>query len=173
MTLKLKLAIDARYYKGRALVAGVLFPAWDTQDITRTLIKDIGNVKPYEPGKFYKRELPCILSLLGDITEPLSTIIIDGFVWLGPEKEPGLGMHLYDHLNRSVPVIGAAKTPFRDTPAACEVYRGKALRPLYITSAGISLIDAKRHVASMHGPYRIPTLLKKVDRLSRSPIPAE
>ena len=42
-----------------------------------------------------KRELPCILALLQDITvEPL-IVVVDGYVTLGKHHKPGLGMHLY------------------------------------------------------------------------------
>lgn len=36
-------------------------------------------ILPYEPGSFYKRELPCILSLLKDIYKQLDAIVIDGY----------------------------------------------------------------------------------------------
>jgi deoxyribonuclease V len=48
------------------------------------------------------------------------------------------------------------------------VVRGtEAKRPLYVTAAGVGVDQAAAWVRSMHGPHRLPTLLKRVDRLCR------
>jgi deoxyribonuclease V len=65
-------------------------------------------------------------------------------------------------------VICIAKTAFVGIAAESELLRGNSARPLYITSAGIELAWAKERIRSMHGPYRIPTLLNDVDRLCRA-----
>jgi len=165
----LKLAIDVHYEGSAAVAAGILFPTWSSDEIYRTIIKKVSDVAPYEPGSFYKRELPCILKVLEEVTEKLDVIIIDGFVMLGNhnEESDGLGMHLYNSLNNSIPIIGVAKKAFVDTPTECEVYRGGSNKPLYITSIGINLVDAKKYISKMHGKHRNPTLLKKVDQLCR------
>ena len=49
----------------------------------------------------------------------------------------------------------------------CELLRGESVKPLYITAKGMSLDEAKKVVASMHGKYRFPTLLKEVDSVAR------
>ncbi len=46
----------------------------------------------------------------------LETIIIDGYVWLEEPKIFGLGMYLYEALNRKYPIIGVAKSRFKNTP---------------------------------------------------------
>lgn len=115
-----------QYAENTALAAGVVFPSWDSDEIERTLLKEIRKIEPYEPGNFYKRELPCILALLEDVEEELKAIIIDGFVSLGSNEKAGLGLHLYNAIDQSVPVIGVAKKAFIDTPKECEVYRGAA-----------------------------------------------
>jgi deoxyribonuclease V len=129
--------------------------------------KLIEKVEPYEPGSFYLRELPCLLAALGHLKAPLDTAVIDGYVWLGPENSPGLGAHLYQALGSKTPVIGVAKSPFKGAPNAQRVFRGKSARPLYVTSAGMEPVEAVRKIANMHGPHRIPTLLRRVDRLCR------
>jgi len=48
------------------------------------------------------------------------------------------------------------------------VLRGDSRRPLYVTAAGLDPAAAALHVRSMHGPFRIPTLLKRVDQLCRT-----
>jgi deoxyribonuclease V len=92
------------------------------------------------------------------------TIIVDGFVALG--DKPGLGMHLWKSLGRRVPVIGVAKSHFRyATPV--EVLRGSSNRSLFVTAVGIDPPSAAEAIRSMHGPNRIPTQLKRADRLAR------
>jgi deoxyribonuclease V len=49
-----------------------------------------------------------------------------------------------------------------------EVRRGDSQKPLYVTAAGVSAEDAASRISEMHGPFRIPTLLKQVDTLARS-----
>ena len=96
-------------------------------------------------------------------------MVIDGYVWLDDTPKAGLGGRLYAELSEAVPVIGVAKTPFEAAPHQ-ELRRGRSNRPLYLTSAGLSVSDAAHRIAIMHGPYRVPTLLKRVDELSRTPL---
>ena len=77
-----------------------------------------------------------------------------------------MGQHLYDALQGRSVVVGVAKTPFRDTPGA-EVLRGHSRNPLYVTAVGIDETEARDCIAHMHGPHRIPAMLKLVDELSR------
>ena len=80
-----------------------------------------------------------------------------------------VGARLYHALDGKVPVIGVAKTWFKGGKAL-EVFRGKSKRPLFVTAAGITDEEAAAHVREMHGPDRIPTLLRRVDQLSRTPV---
>jgi deoxyribonuclease V len=118
---------------------------------------------PYQPGRFYLRELPDIRGVLA-LLDPIDLLIVDGYVWLGADK--GLGAHLHDALDGKVAVIGVAKTHYAGATAT-EVIRGGSARPLYITAAGIDEATAAAHVAAMHGEHRIPTLLRRVDQLAR------
>ena len=163
----MKLAIDVQYDGNTAVAAGIIFPNWSSDELHRIIIKTVSDVAPYESGSFFKRELPCILLLLEEVTEELDAIVIDGFVTLGKENPNGLGMHLYNSINKTTPIIGVAKRAFIDTPTECEVYRGGSRKPLYVTSVGINLVDAKHYISAMHGKHRNPTLLKKVDQLCR------
>ena len=153
----MKLAMDVHYRRdGTAAAAGVLFPEWESDEVA-----------PYEPGSFYRRELPCLMQVLEDVAEDLEAIVIDGYVVLGKSKKPGLGMHLYESLKKKTPIIGVAKTEFEGTPEACRVYRGRSGKPLFVTSAGMALAEARSCVENMHGENRIPTLLKRVDQWCR------
>lgn len=163
----MNLAIDVHYREDSAMVAGIFFEDWSSNKIARTLTVEVDNVKPYEPGAFYKRELPCILELLKQVSEQLALIIVDGFVTLGDGQADGLGMHLYRTLDKSTPIIGVAKRPFLETPKDCEIYRGGSSKPLLVSSIGIPLSEAKTLIENMHGLHRIPTLLKRADQACR------
>jgi len=160
------LAVDVLYSDDdlTAAAAGVTFSAHTDQTPKDTFVRKIQNIKPYIPGEFYKRELPCILELLKRIPYRISTIIIDGYVDLG--SKPGLGRHLYESLNAAAGVIGVAKSYFKGS-SAIRVFRGSGQKPLFVTSAGIEQDAAVNIVKEMHGKNRIPSLLKLVDRLTR------
>jgi deoxyribonuclease V len=160
-------ALDVQYDDPRARVACVVFRHWTDVAPSRSLTTTVDNVAPYEPGSFFKRELPCLLAALDLVTEPLSAIVIDGYVVLSDDGRPGLGAHLFDALDRSIPIVGVAKTAFVGSSFAQPVLRGESTHPLFVTAAGISHEGAAQSIASMHGPYRMPTLLKLVDSLAR------
>jgi deoxyribonuclease V len=159
-----KVCIDVSYLGNDGYVAGVAFSEWTSSTPLWEGKTIVHNVEPYEPGSFYKRELPCILAILKEVPIAYDTIIIDGYVWLG--AEPGMGVHVYDALNKTCKVIGVAKTEFRNATST-KVSRNRCV-PLYVTSIGISEVEAAAAIQSMIGPYRIPTLLKRADTLSRS-----
>ncbi len=100
--------------------------------------------------------------------------MVDGYVWLGDETMPGLGAHLSRALGGSVPVIGVAKTRFAGTEPVADVVHGLVVtvRPLYVSAVGLPLADAAEYVGRMHGAFRLPTLVKRVDALCRAGIAA-
>jgi deoxyribonuclease V len=162
------LAVDVHYFSdGRAVAAGIAFADWRTDVIARTEVVRLENTHPYVPGQFYKRELPHLLELMDRFRMIPSTIVIDGYVTLGVDQREGLGARLFSALQGQVPVIGVAKSRFVGTPAETEVLRGKSKRPLYVTSRGMPLENAKRLIRDMHGVNRLPTLLMAVDRACR------
>lgn len=158
---------DVHYREREAQGALLLFANWSAATSTEQRLVHLPAASEYRPGHFYERELPVLLALLAQVNQPLAAIIIDGYVWLGAADEKGLGAHLYEALGRSVPVVGVAKTAFKGSGFAVPVLRGNTTRPLYVTAAGMDPGAAAEHVRAMHGPYRVPTLLKEVDRLSR------
>lgn len=161
------LAVDVSYNPDEAFAAGIEFNNWTDEKPSREITASLKGVSSYIPGSFYLRELPVILELLKKLNEMPEAIIIDGYVFLGSEKKDGLGGRLYKALNGRVPVIGVAKSAFKDTPDDIKIYRGKSMRPLFITSAGMGLEEAKTYILHMHGQNRIPILLKRADELSR------
>ena len=158
--------LDVHYRDPGAVAAGLWFQLWPDSTSTAEVVLPIAQVAPYQSGQFYLRELPCLLAVL-EKGPPAEIIVIDGYVWLGDERRPGLGAHLYQALHGKVAVIGVAKTSYTGATLAQELRRGTSGSPLYITAAGMDVAEATRHIAEMHGPYRIPTLLKRVDQLCR------
>ena len=47
------------------------------------------------------------------------------------------------------------------------IERGESKNPLFITAEGIEVNEEAELIQNMHGVFRIPTLLKAVDQLSR------
>lgn len=161
------LVIDVDYREDKAIAAGVLFQNWEDGEPSQELTAPILTVAEYEPGQFYKRELPCVLALLQQLEQLPEFIVIDGYVYLDGNQKPGFGMHLYDALAGKSVIIGVAKSRFKDTPAETEIFRGGSKRAMYVTAVGIGAAEAKGFIMRMHGAHRIPTLLKRVDQLSK------
>ena len=152
-----------------ARAAILLADQWADGTATWMNVVDVADVAPYQPGEFFRRELPCIQKALESAPEKPSTIVIDGYVWLDHAGRPGLGAKLFQTLGESTPVIGVAKTRFHDAPGI-EVYRNDSAKPLIVTAAGCNESDAAEHVRTMHGSFRIPTLLRFVDQLARGSV---
>jgi deoxyribonuclease V len=161
------LAVDVHYIKTGAVIGGVGFDHWHDQEARKEFISLIDEVACYESGKFYKREFPCILHLITEHHLEPECIVVDGFVYLDGFSEAGLGKYLFDALGGIVPIIGLAKTRYRNIGSNYEVYRGASKKPLYVTSVGIDLEQAKENIVGMHGKKRLPTLIKQVDQICR------
>lgn len=150
-----------------ATAACVLFTSWTAAVPAAEYVQRIAKVAEYVPGQFYKRELPCVLAVLELVEQPIELIVIDGYVILDAEGTHGMGGYLYEAFERRTPVIGVAKNRFRANSAAVEVLRGDSKRPLFVTALGIDPEAAAIDIQRMHGRFRLPTLLKRVDRLCR------
>ncbi|RIK80868.1 endonuclease V [candidate division KSB1 bacterium] len=161
------LAVDVDYRDDKAVAAGALFQNWQDSEPAEELIAPILTVAEYEPGQFYKRELPCVLALLQQLEQLPEFIVIDSYVYLDGNQKPGFGKHLYEALEGKSVIIGVAKSRFKDTPAETEIFRGGSKRALYVTAVGIGAAEAKGFIMRMHGEHRIPTILKRVDQLSK------
>jgi deoxyribonuclease V len=158
-------AFDVHYLKnGCASVAAVLFCDYRDAGPAELYTQFLSGAANYIPGEFYKRELPCILTLLEQIDIVPDEMVVDGYVMLG--DRPGLGWHLFNWFDGKIPVVGMAKSKFEGA-GGVEVFRGGSIRPLYVTSAGVGLKKASERIRTMHGAHRIPTLLKRVDVLAR------
>ncbi|REC63809.1 endonuclease V [Chryseobacterium pennae] len=162
-------AFDTYYYEDYANTVCIAFEGWKSSREVEIFTEQTPITSEYESGAFYKRELPCILSLLSKIVlKEEDIIIVDGYVTLDDEGKIGLGGHLYEVLQGKVPIVGVAKNEFT-TPDSQRrsVFRGDSKVPLFVTAKGIDVDQITLDVEQMHGPFRIPTLLKKLDQLSR------
>ena len=162
------LAVDVQYVSAKGVAAGVLFENWDSSEAIDEFVSIVDIDSEYVPGQFYKRELPCILTLLKEHALSPDIILVDGYVFLDDDETPGLGKYLYDALNSRTVVIGVAKNRYSGIGEQHAVYRGGSNNPIYVTAAGENLDVAKRNILSMHGQHRVPTLLKYADRLARN-----
>ena len=159
------IAIDVHYRETYAKAVAIEFEDWQVENPTKINQVLLPEIAPYIPGQFYKRELPCIVEVLEQSNLSLvETIIIDGYVTLDDTKKPGLGRYLYEYLEKSIPVIGVAKTSFKDNKKFVrEVFRGESKQPLFVTCVGMKLEEAAKRILEMSGEFRIPTLLKILD----------
>jgi deoxyribonuclease V len=158
---------DVHYTNTHAVAACILFHDWSDTYPDLAITERVDAPAPYEPGRFFLRELPPLLSVISKLTVRPEVIIIDGYVWLGDWDHPGLGAHLHKALGKTGAVIGVAKNPFRPGPAVQSVRRGTSASPLYVSAAGMDLNEAAARIVDLHGEFRVPTLLKRVDRLCR------
>lgn len=162
-------AIDVYYSPPTAKAVGVLFD-WDDTHPKDIIIETLKEVADYEPGAFYKRELPALRAVLNRVDlAQIEAVVIDGHIYVDNNGTFGLGGRLWEALNRAVPVIGVAKTPFfANKETVCAVYRGESKNPLYVSTVGYPLAAAIEHIRNMKGEHRIPTVLKLLDGVTKS-----
>ncbi len=165
-------ATDVHYLSDtQARAAAVVFARWDDPIPAATYTQMATGFAPYVPGRFFERELPCLMPLLHWVlaAHDVHTVLVDGYVDLGP-GHPGLGRHVLDTLGEDAlmpTMVGVAKTAFDGAPAE-PVLRGSSSTPLWVTAAGdLTNVEAADAVRSMDGRYRLPTLLLLVDHLAR------
>ncbi|HWS94428.1 MAG TPA: endonuclease V [Mycobacterium sp.] len=165
---RMLIAVDVQYAELAVVTAAVGFIDWsDPTSTLECVLRATTTPEPYEPGAFYKRELPFLLEAVALVERrhPVEAVVIDGHVWLR-EGQPGLGARLHQALGASKAVIGVGKTAFTGG-SAVPVLRGDSARPLFVTAAGMNTHKAAELVHGMHGPHRVPTLLKRADQLAR------
>ncbi|MDQ0086113.1 deoxyribonuclease V [Variovorax boronicumulans] len=159
--------MDVAYAGVTAVAAGVLLKDWDATMPTREVVVQIPHVEEYVSGEFFRRELPCIETVLRELGETPDCVVVDGYVTLGDPPRDGLGALLWNKLGRTVVVVGVAKSRYIGASENSALRRGGSNRPLFITAAGMTIDEAKQRVLSMAGKHRLPDMLKYVDGLAR------
>src|SRR5262247_3775704 len=116
--------LDVAYGDTAAAVAGALVEGWNADSANQIIVRRFeGPPASYEPGAFYRRELPLLLPVIAELATLIDVIVIDGYVWL-EDNRPGLGGHLFASLGCRIPVIGVAKTRYRKDIWSIPVLRG-------------------------------------------------
>lgn len=163
------LTIDVHYKTDYAKTVLLFFENWQSETPTNVVTYITKEVMEYEPGSFYKRELPCIMNALEEVSvEGLEIIIIDGHIYVDNDGKYGLGGYLYEALNKKFPIIGMAKTSFQsNTETVVEILRGESKNPLFVSAIGLEKEVAANHIKSMFGDYRLPYLLKLMDQITK------
>ena len=162
----LLIAVDVHYGEDAVRTGCVAFHAWTSAGASHEWVdRSTATPAPYRPGSFFERELPFVLGALSRLPEPPDAVIVDGYVDLGA-RGPGLGARLHDALPSRPAVIGVAKRAFKGAPSV-SVVRGRSRTPLHVSAIGIDPAVAAAHVRAMHGPHRVPSLLKRADQLAR------
>lgn len=161
------IAIDVHYKDSTASSVALLFK-WEDDNPREVIHEELEGFDEYIPGEFYKRELPCVEALMKKIdTKNIDALIVDGHVFTDNETY-GLGGYAWEALNKEIPVIGVAKRSFHSNKdTVIEVYRGSSKNPLYVSAIGIEKEKAAELVQNMKGEYRIPTILKELDKLTK------
>jgi deoxyribonuclease V len=163
-------AVDVHYLRtGGARAAAVLAADAAFAHVLAERTAVVPRVAPYQPGEFYRRELPPLRAVLEDLSG-LGLLVVDGYADLDPGGRPGLGARA--HAEFGIPVIGVAKSRFRTATHAVPVVRGSSARPLFVTSCGMPLAEAADLVRRMAGRYRLPDALRRADTLARTGPPA-
>lgn len=159
--------LDVQYDEGTGRAAAVVIDDWTADTARAAYCVSVAVDEEYKSGEFYRRELAPLLEVIDQIKEDIDVFVVDAYCQLDEKGSPGLGAHLQAALGPDVTVIGVAKNRYRDSRHAEEVLRGGSDRPLFVTAVGMSADAAATNIASMAGPYRVPKLLKQVDRLAR------
>ncbi len=156
--------VDVHYRDPGAVAACVLFNDWDASASIEEHVAHVDAVAAYEPGAFFKRELPCVLAALRLAKAKIDLVIVDGYVDVAPGRL-GLGRHLFEAID--TPVVGVPNTKYLAATHAIEVLRGHSTRALYVTATGLDPHLAADSVRRMAGSHRIPDILRRTDALSR------
>jgi len=164
----MKAVLDVHYIKNRSIAACVVFDGWGDPTPLEVIRATGPEGAIYQPGKFYLRELPFLISVLDVAPYRFDVIVIDGYIHLKSHVGKGLGRHLFESVSYSPVVIGVAKNPLKVADRFIPICRGRSKKPLFVSAVGCTTEQAACCIASMHGPYRIPTLLKTVDRHARA-----
>lgn len=163
-------AVDVDYRASECVAAAVAFESWSAATSVHEAVVRLPAASPYRSGELWVRELPPLLAVLEQMASAIAPrtiaiVVVDAYVWLPPDGRAGLGARVHEALG--VAVVGVAKTQLKDDTISIPVLRGTSRRPLRVGAAGLAPDEAAAAIAAMHGHDRMPTLLRRVDRLSR------
>ena len=75
-----------------AVAAAVVFADWRDPEAAATYLARVPSPAEYEPGQFFKRELPALRAVIDLVKEPIDTYVVDGYCTLSADGAPGSGV---------------------------------------------------------------------------------
>jgi len=156
--------LDVAYRDRSAVTACVAFECWTDDRPHAVNTFSMQGIADYVPGRFFERELPCLMDALDRVGGKFDVVVIDGFVHLKSPRIKGLGHHLAESMRYPAAVIGVAKNPLTIADRFLPVRRGKSRKPLFVSSINMPVRQAADLIAGMSGKYRIPTLIRIADQ---------
>lgn len=156
--------LDVAYRERSAATACVAFERWTDDRPHAVSTFSMQGIADYVPGRFFERELPCLIDALDRVDRKFEVVVIDGFVHLKPPRIKGLGYHLAESMGYPVAVIGVAKNPLTIADRFIPLRRGHSRKPLFVSSINMPVQQAAELIAGMSGEYRIPTLIRIADK---------
>jgi deoxyribonuclease V len=69
--------LDVDYREAAAYAAGHAFHNWSDATPAAEKVIPIVGVHPYQPGQFFRRELPCLLAVLRELP-PATVVVMEG-----------------------------------------------------------------------------------------------
>src|SRR5262249_22254650 len=83
--------VDVDYRGEGAVAACMLLNDWSDAEAAGEHVARIGRVEAYVPGQFYRRELPCLLAVLGTLAARAGGVVRGGCVLLAAGQAGGRG----------------------------------------------------------------------------------
>jgi deoxyribonuclease V len=77
----MKAALDVAYSEDLGYAAAVVFQDWSDAEVIGEEMVVVPGVQSYQSGRFFQRELPCLLATLRRLP-PMEIVLVDGYVWL-------------------------------------------------------------------------------------------
>jgi deoxyribonuclease V len=163
------LCLDAVYGPVQAVAAGAVIKGWDAKAAEQMFVGRFEARRRYQPGAFYKRELPLLLPLISNVDAPIGVIVIEGYVLAQSRRAAGPRRASFRKLGFRIPVIGVAKTQYRADTWSIPIRRAGSERPSFVTSAGMDQEEAAACIRNMHRDHRIPTIWRWSTALLAAP----
>lgn len=109
------LAFDTYYYGETAKSVCLCFNNWLDSEPVTTYEEIICGISEYEPGLFYKRELPCIMSFLKKVELTcIEFVIIDGYAILDDYGKKGWVTYCLKSLKGEFQLLDLRKQNFTE-----------------------------------------------------------
>ena len=154
-------AVDVHYLSiGGARAAAVLAADAAFTHVLAERTAILARVPAYQPGEFYRRELPPLRAVLADLNG-LGLLVVDGYADLDPAGRPGLGAH---RRQPRASIAAAWLTAARSTAPRATRYHLRRLLAVVRPARGATRwhpaalrgLPGRSHIAlQVHGTYSL------------------